>query len=88
MSFSSYYTERQLKKDLEIIGREVESLRESLAYADRTMAELDRTLCEANAALREAWALMDWEQKVEFLDDKYAEELFWDEPERIERDSR
>ena len=88
MSFSSYYTERQLKKDMEMMGREMESLRESLAFADRTMAELDRTLSKANAALHAAWDLLRPEAREMLLENGYAEELFWDEPERIERDSR
>ena len=88
MSFSSYYTERQLKKDVEMMGREMESLRESLAFADRTMAELDRTLSKANAALHAAWDLLGPEAREMLLENGYAEELFWDEPERIERDSR
>ena len=88
MSHNSYYTEQWLRKDMEMMGREMDGLRDDLLCADRDMAFLEGELEKANAALHAAWDLLRPEAREKLLENDYAEELFWDEPERIERDSR
>jgi predicted mannosyl-3-phosphoglycerate phosphatase (HAD superfamily) len=82
----SWYTEHQLLNDMEMMGREMEYVRENLLILEDEMKFLEGELDNANAALKAAWGLMSGEQRLLLLENDYAEELFWKSPERKRRD--
>lgn len=83
----SWYTEHQMLNDMEMMGREMEHVREGLLILEDEMKFLEGELDKANAALKAAWGLMRGEQRLLLLENGYAEELFWNTPERKWRDS-
>ena len=70
------------------LAREIDSLNDELSHANAIIAELENLVGDADRALMAAWDLLLPEARKELLENKYAEEFFWNEPERIERDER
>lgn len=70
------------------LAREVDTLNEEIEYANALITELENLVGDADRALMAAWDLLLPEARKELLKNKYAEEFFWSEPERIERDER
>lgn len=70
------------------LAREIDSLNDELSHANAIIAELENLVGDADRALMAAWDLLQPEARKELLENKYAEEFFWNEPERIERDER
>ena len=70
------------------LAREVDTLNDELRHANAIIAELENLVGDADGALMAAWDLLLPEARKELLENKYAEEFFWNEPERIERDER
>lgn len=70
------------------LAREIDSLNDEITYANAMIEELESLVGDADGALMAAWDLLLPEARKELLENKYAEEFFWNEPERIERDER
>ena len=70
------------------LAREIDSLNDELSHANAIIAELENLVGDADRALMAAWDLLQPEARKELLENKYADEFFWNEPERIERDER
>lgn len=70
------------------LAREIDTLNEEIEYANALITELENLVGDADRALMAAWDLLLPEARKELLENKYAEEFFWNEPERIERDER
>ncbi len=70
------------------LAREIDSLNDEIAYANAMIEELESLVGDADRALMAAWDLLLPDARKQLLENKYAEEFFWSEPERIERDER
>lgn len=70
------------------LAREIDTLNDELRHANAIIAELENLVGDADGALMAAWDLLQPEARKGLLENKYAEEFFWNEPERIERDER
>ena len=70
------------------LAREIDSLNDEIAYANAMIEELESLVGDADGALMTAWDLLLPDARKQLLENKYAEEFFWNEPERIERDER
>ena len=70
------------------LAREIDTLNDELRHANAIIAELENLVGDADGALMAAWDLLLPDARKELLENKYAEEFFWNEPERIERDER
>ena len=70
------------------LAREIDSLNDEITYANAMIEELESLVGDADEALMAAWDLLLPEARKELLKNKSAEEFFWNEPERIERDER
>ena len=70
------------------LEREVDTLNEEIEYANALITELESLVGDADRALMAAWDLLLPDARKQLLENKYAEEFFWNEPERIERDER
>lgn len=66
----------------------IEDLEDEIMRCDATASELDKIIGAADKALKRAWELLGHDERILLLENEYAEEFFWNEPERIERDGK
>ena len=67
------------------LRREIVVLNEEIEHANALITELENMVGDADRALVKAWGLLDHDSRVALLDDDYAKETFWNEPEREDK---